>query len=408
MAAIAAFALPGGAGAATYRVVHDFTRHFVNGMRDGTTPEAGLIIDNDGNLYGTTSDGGGHLNYVHGIVFRLAPDGTETVLHAFNSKHEGTFPGAPLVADGAGNLYGTTTDGGGGNGCDGGGCGTVFKLAPDGTESVLHVFRGGHDGADSVAGLVLDAQGNLYGTAAEDGGRRCSGLGCGIVFRIAPDGTETVLHTFKGGRDGETPLSTLIFDAAGNLYGTTEYGGGGTCFGQRCGTVFKVSPDGTERVLHAFTGGSDGATPFGRLLLDKAGNLYGTTYSGGGSGCAGLGCGTIFKLAPDGTETVLHAFASGRDGQNPGGGLIADAAGNLYGTTLLGGGGCFASVCGTVYRYAPDGTETVLHAFKGRGDGKIPRGELVFDKAGNLYGTTSEGGESCQRTGCGVVFEITP
>ncbi len=405
--AFAAFASLGSSHAKNFQVLHYFIRHEVEGKYDGINPRAGVVMDKQGNLYGTTEDGGGADDDFHGVVFKLAPDGTETVLFAFpGDGHLGEFPFGELIADIAGNLYGTTIIGGG-PGCDGEGCGTVFRVAPDGTETTLHAFTGGHDGGYPLGGLLLDDQGNLYGTTVNNGGKHCSGFGCGVVFRVAPGGTETVLYAFKGGDDGASPLAGLIMDDAGNLYGTTEYGGTG-CFGEGCGTVYKLAPDGKETVLYRFAGGSDGTGPFGRLLADKAGNLYGTTYGGGGSGCSGNGCGTVFKLAPDRTETILYSFAGGGDGENPGASLIADGAGNLYGTTIGGGEACGVSYCGTAFKLAPDGTKTVLHSFAGRRDGGGVYGNLILDDAGNLYGATFADGRSCHRGGCGTVFEITP
>jgi uncharacterized repeat protein (TIGR03803 family) len=236
----------------------------------------------------------------------------ETVLYSFKGGSDGSNPAAGLIVDSSGNLYGTTFNGGGGSGCGSDfGCGTAFKLAPDGTETVLHAFTGGSDGGLPEAGLIADGSSNLYGTAYQGG---ASNLG--VVFKLAPDGTETVLYSFKGGGDGGVPAGTLIADSSGNLYGTTSEGGGSGCFGNGCGTVFKLAPDGTETVLHAFTGGSDGAHPNVALIADGAGNLYGTTGGGGITLCY-EGCGTVFKLAPDGTETVLHAFTGAATGIFP-------------------------------------------------------------------------------------------
>jgi uncharacterized repeat protein (TIGR03803 family) len=359
------------------------------------------------------------------ITLALAPDAWAAskykVLYRFHGAAGaypgGAYPSSSLIFDKAGNLYGTTTDGG-----DCYPCGTVFELTPnlDGswTESVLHSFNGS-DGAYPAAGLIFDAGGNLYGTTYLGGQFLCGGSGCGVVFKLAPnqDGswTESVLHSFNN-RDGATPSSRLIFDKAGNLYGMTTDGGGA----HGVGTVFKLAPnqDGswTESVLHSFNG-SDGASPAAGLIFDAGGNLYGTTYSGGQLLCGGSGCGVVFRLAPnqDGswTESVLHSF-NGSDGAQPFAGLIFDAAGNLYGTTD--GGGqlslCKGSGCGVVFRLAPnqDGswTESVLHSFNGS-DGAYPAAGLIFDAGGNLYGTTYLGGQLlCGGSGCGVVFKLAP
>jgi len=387
------------------------------GGSDGAYPWAGLIEDSAGNLYSTTRGGGGRGCGAQGCgtVFRLAPDGTETVLHAFHGQKHGISPEAGLIADKAGNLYGTTN--GGGSGCFHYGCGTVFKVAPNGTETVLYSFEGNDhdDGTGPQAPLIENKAGNLYGTTSGGGGTGCSdGFGCGTVFKLAPDGTETVLHAFAGGNDGANPLAGVIEGEAGDFYGTTMWGGGEGCdyvgF-SGCGTVFKVAPNGTETVLYSFAGGSDGANPYAGLIQDKAGNLYGTTNDGG-IGCkATNGCGTVFKLAPDGTETVLHAFAGGSDGAYPWAGLIRDEGGNLYGTTAEGGGrGCHNYLyhgCGTIFRLAPDGAETVLYAFsKLQRHGALPYAGLMKGGDGQLYGTASEGGDTGCSDGCGIVFSL--
>jgi uncharacterized repeat protein (TIGR03803 family) len=360
---------------------------------DGGYPKSALIKDKAGNLYGTTSGGGVYGSY--GTVFKLAPDGTETVLHAFAGA-DGAGPDAGLLMDKAGDLYSTTSEGGGA-GCYGGnGCGIVFELAPDGTETVLHAFTGA-DGANPYAGVIRDKAGNLYGTTWE-GGACDEQYGCGTAFKLSTDGIETVLYEFTDGNDGGYPFGGLIKDKEGNLFGTTESGGSGTgCPGSvGCGTVFKLARNGAETVLYAFNGGSDGLEPLAGLIMDKAGNLFGTTAYGGGTGCGGAGCGTVFKLAPNGAESVLHAFV-GSDGANPFAGLIMDEKGNLYGTTYSGG----AAGDGTVFKLKPDGTETVLHFFAGW-DGAVPGAALLMDKKGNLYGTTEYGGTN----DVGIVFEL--
>ncbi|MGH6839303.1 MAG: choice-of-anchor tandem repeat GloVer-containing protein [Methylocella sp.] len=378
----------GGALAAPVEtVLHSFT------FGDGADPEAGVIADSNGNVYGTTFAGGAS---DAGVVFKLSPGGTYTVLHSFSRGSDGRFPLAGLVADSSGNLYGTT-DEGGGSGCGGVGCGVVFKLSPDGTETVLHPFTGGSDGANPLAGLIADSSGNLYGTTAFGGAS-----GNGVVFKLSPSGTETVLHAFSGfPSDGGTPEGGLIADSSGNLYGTTAIGGA-----SGNGVVFKLSASGTETVLYSFKGGSDGGTPVAGLIADSGGNLYGTTFAGGASNS-----GVVFKLSPSGTETVLHSFsAAPSDGTNPRSGLIADSSGNLFGTTQEGGalGGVCPSGCGMVFKVTPSGTETVLYAFTGGSDGANPLAGLIADSIGNLYGTASRGGGSgCPSTGCGTVFKLT-
>ncbi|HEY2444321.1 MAG TPA: choice-of-anchor tandem repeat GloVer-containing protein [Rhizomicrobium sp.] len=385
--ALAMLAHLSAAQATTFKVLHSFT-----GGSDGGNPGYGsLIMDTNGNLYGATALGG---TRGAGTVYELAPDGTETVLHAFAEGSGGDGPQA-LVMDSKGNLYGTAC-------CGGAGDGIVFKIAPGGREKIIHTFVGmPNDGATPESALVRDKSGNFYGTTTGGGT-----FGDGAVFKIAADGTESLLYSFAGGHDGDNPFAGLIMDKEGNLYGTTGQGGRKVS----AGTVFKLAPDGTKTVLYSFKGSpNDGSGPDGTLIFDTAGNLYGTTLGGGRSGCySGDGCGTVFKLETNGTETVLHLFKGARkDGANLVAGMIADSAGNLYGTTEFGRGlnGCNGSFgCGTVFELAPDGAETILHSFRNGSEGANPVAGLVADGAGNLYGTTAEGGAY----GYGTVFEITP
>lgn len=271
---------------------------------DGRQPLAGLVLDAQGNFYGTTDRGGAARK---GVVFKFTPSGTETVLHSFGPKGSGDgenpFAGT-LLMDAEGNLYGTTYMGGitANKYCEyphtnTKGCGAVFKVSPTGQETVLYAFKGNvfNDGWGPIGGVVQDVQGNLYGTTYNGGGYGCLyGFGCGTVFKVTPDGTETILHVFGGKSDGALPYASLVFDAQGNLYGTTAMGGGFGCqYGIGCGTVFKVTPDGTETVLYTFTGGDDGGIPLAPLVFDGQGNLYGTTMSGGLNGG-----GTVFELTP--------------------------------------------------------------------------------------------------------------
>lgn len=359
--------------AQTLTVLYSFT-----GGNDGAAPGfAGVISDGSGNLYGTASEGGA---YGEGTVFKLTPSGVETVLYSFKSSGDGTFPVSSLISDAAGNLYGTTNFGGTY------GKGTVFKVTPSGVETVLHSFGSGNDGSTTVLGLIADASGNLYGVT-NDGG----GIGChGTVFKVTPSGTETVLHSFSGS-DGLYPVGTLISDSTGDLYGTTSAGG---AYGG--GTVFELTPSGVETVLYSFPNvdyGSDGESPFAGLVADASGNLYGTTLFGGP-----YGGGTVFKLTPSGVETVLHALGKGDDGILPWSGLILDAAGNLYGTTSVGG----ANGYGTVFEVTPSGVESILHSFSGS-DGFAPEANLLADTSGNLYSTTRVGGAF----GFGEVFALS-
>jgi uncharacterized repeat protein (TIGR03803 family) len=391
---------PNGSGGWTETVLHSFG----NGT-DGAEPVGGLILDGSGNLFGTTSEGGIH---TFGAVFELSPrqggGWTEAVLHSFNvNGTDGAFPDAGLILD-AGNLYGTT--GGGGTGS----VGTIFELSPrqggGWTEAVLYSFNfDGTDGATPVfANLVSDSAGNFYGTTVEGGT-----YDSGTAFELTPNGgggwTEKVLYNFGKNTDASIPYAGLIFDNVGNLYGTTVTGGI-----HGWGTVFELTPTGggwTEKVLHSFNfNGSDGAEPFGGLVFDAFGNLYGTTYVGGIHGN-----GTVFELSPNGsggwTEKVLHSFNfNGSDGAQPWAGLVIDAAGNLYGTTNEGG---IYYIGGTVFELSPNGsggwTEKILHSFNFNGvDGANPFDNLIFDAANNLYGTTQQGGIH----GNGTVFQLTP
>ena len=400
-------AMPPALAANKEKVLHEFHR------ASGQGPH-GVIFDAAGNLYGTTSEGGAGL----GVVFQLKPGAngtwTEKVLHSFQGP-DGSEPQSELTLDTAGNLYGTTYYGGAsGSGCGGFGCGTVFRLTPHAngqwSETVLYSFHG-NDGFNPVGGVVYDAAGNLYGTTPAGGIHGgCSGEGCGLIFQLVPrkngTWTENVLHRFGKGKDGSEPWGGLIFDAAGNLYGTTKYGG---AYGY--GTVFEVVPAtggrGIEKVLHSFDD-KDGSDPAFSLTLDSMGDLYGITAFGGDLRCdSGDGCGTVFELMPGAngkwTEKVLHAFP--RNFAASSSGVIFDAAGNLYGTTTY--GGTFND--GTLFKLSPGAngkwTATTLGSFS-RKLGIYPEGRLTIDAAGNLYGTTLEGGidAGC----CGLVFEFTP
>lgn len=382
------------AQAAGFTTLYRFTR----ATSDGRYPWSSLVADKAGNLYGTTSFGGstdacrGYRDSGCGTVFKLAPDGTETVLHAFTGPPDGAFPMAGLVADANGNLYGTTASGGISN------KGTVFEIAANGAESVV-ASLGGKRGVSPEARLVIDGDGNLYGTTAFGGDKSCperiERSGCGVVFKVAPDGTETVLYTFVGSGDGNEPLGGLVMDASGNLYGTTQFGGLGE------GNVFEIAPDGTETALYTFQGKPDGARPTGDLIMDSAGNLYGTTAFGGNDCQESLyGCGTVFKLVPNGSETVLYAFSEGCcNGIVPYAGVVADAKGNFYGTTLF--GGAADCNCGAVFKVTPDGKETVLHAFESAEGFESVASLLLVN--GELFGTTALGGR-CRL--CGSVFEL--
>jgi uncharacterized repeat protein (TIGR03803 family) len=330
-------------------------------------------------------------------VFKVDGTGHETVLYRFTGDPaDGRNPCAGVIRDPSGNLYGTT--------CYGGAHlnnGTVFKLDSSGHETVLHSFTGGADGGVPKASLARDAAGNLFGTTYYGGSGACNdsnGVGCGVVFKLDPNGKQTVLYDFTGGKDGAHPLGSLLLDRAGNLYGTTFLGGS-----RSAGVVFRLNPSGKETVLHDFAG-QDGADPAGVFIDDTRGNLYGTTFYGG-HGFAG----TVFKLDRTDKETVLHRFNGEGDGFSPDG-LAADAAGNLYGITLGDAGfTCAQDGCGTVFELDTAGKLTLLYTFTGIPDGAYPQVGLTRDNTGALYGVTGfSGNQGCLGQGCGTVFKITP
>jgi uncharacterized repeat protein (TIGR03803 family) len=372
-----------------YSVLYSFA-----GSPDGAFPTAALVSDSKGTLYGTTFFGGRGACGC-GTVFTLTKTGTEKVLYSFMGGADGADPYAGLIRDASGSLYGTTIQGGDLGCANPGGCGTVFRVDARGTESVLHAFAAGTDGQFPYAGLLGDAAGNFYGTTV-NGGHRSSNFG--IVFKIDSTGKETVLHRFTGGKDGAFPFGTLMAQSGGRLYGTTSmFGGAGG------GTVFGLTATGILTTVNSFAG-STGESPLAGLVGDEAGNFYGTTSAGGGSGCGGSGCGTVFVVDRAGKEKVLHHFRGGSDGAFPYSILIRDLAGNLYGTTWEGGGsGCGGSGCGTVFKLNKYGKETLLYSFTGGTDGGTPYAGLIRDAAGNLYGTASSGGA----TGNGVVFKLS-
>jgi hypothetical protein len=371
----------------------------------------------------------------------------EKVLYSFQGGTDGSTPAGGVVFDSAGNLYGATEQGGGSDCKPTGYCGTVFQLKPPAkkgdpwTETILHVFAGvtstGHDGAVPAGGLVIDAAGNLYGTTAYGGSGDCvlAGIkgGCGTVYELEPPRitgggwTYKILYSLQGSKDGDFAWGDLVFDDAGNLYGATQFGGGfGSCnspYYQFCGTVFELSPPKTkgaawkEKVLYSFKGGKDGANPNGGLLFDGKGEIYGTTYSGGGtSNCFAdgvVGCGTVFQLKPPTksggawTEKTLHHFLGGnRDTNTPMAGLTSDKNGDFYGTTV--GGQNSGGDDGAVYRLlkpAKGGTswvETLIRRLSVH-DGVSPMAGVTVDGVGQLVGTASAGGSF----GGGTVFNLS-
>jgi uncharacterized repeat protein (TIGR03803 family) len=345
-------------------VLHNFSGS------DGEYPHAALIQDGSGNFYGTTTGGGAN---GFGTVFKLDGSGTLTILHSFDDS-DGASPASALIRDNSGNFFGTTFDGGAN------GLGTVFRLDSSGTLTPLHSFDGG-DGANPDAVLFQDGSGDLYGTTVNGGPS-----GWGTLFRLDASGTLTTLHTFNY-TNGANPYAALIQDGSGNLYGTTVNGGVGGY-----GSVFRLDASGTLSTLHPFAN-SDGAHPYAALIRDGSGNLYGTTF---GVSLADIG-GTVYKLDDSGTLTTLHAFG-GFDGDNPYGALIQDGSGNLYGTTSEGGTG----LAGTVFKLDPVGTLTTLHNFHSSDGGDL-EAALTQDSSGNLYGTTLLGGTNFF---AGTVFKL--
>jgi uncharacterized repeat protein (TIGR03803 family) len=359
------------AAAETLKVLHSF-----KGKKDGGHADAGLVMDKQGTLYGTTS---GDNSSFFGTVYKVDSSGKETVLHNFSGGKDGSTPFCDLILDGAGTIYGTTSAGG----TDG--AGIIFKMDGKGHETVLYNFTGGADGGAPDAGVIRDSAGNLYGTASVGGTS-----GNGVVYELSRSGKLMVLYTFTGGADGSLPAAPLVRDAAGNLYGTAAEGGASSS-----GVVFELDTTGKETVLHSFSGGKDGAFPLAGLVRDSSGNLYGTALEGGISEN-----GTVFKVSKAGKFTLLHAFKSRSDGQFPHGGLVRDSTGTLYGTTLQGG----KDSLGTIFKVSKTRKETVLYSFHGVKDGQDPLATLLRDSAGNLYGATDGGGA----LGWGTVFEFKP
>jgi uncharacterized repeat protein (TIGR03803 family) len=304
-----------------------------------------------------------------------------------------------LIQDAKGNLYGVAEGGEGG-------AGVVYKLSLRGKRTILYSFQGGLDNDNPkgpAGGLLMDESGLIFGAAQFGSDQSCE-IGCGSIFQLDQAGNLVLLHKFTGGADGSNPIGPLVQDAAGNLYGVAQSGGNATCpvrFEQfrrnGCGVVFRLTKSGELTVLRAFKGKSDGAIPRAGLLLDAAGNLYGTTLKGGINDQ-----GTVFKIAKDGTYTTLHRFVES-EGMNPNGNLVADPAGNLFGTAQLGGD----VNNGTAFQLSPDGTLKVLHSFEGLEDGDYPQAGLFRDSKGRLYGTTVSSG-LIQFVQGGCVFEIIP
>jgi uncharacterized repeat protein (TIGR03803 family) len=403
------------AQAQTFTVIHSFAGS------DGANPMAGMTMDAAGNLYGTTAYGGSYActSGGCGTVFKLTHSQSGwvlSVLYQFRGQEDGDGPLARVVFGPDGALYGTTAYGN---------YNTVFKLQPPASicrsiscpwmKTILYTF----DFEDQTTGfgpmgdLSFDGSGNIYGTNQYGGNTQyCNGPGCGLVYELTPSGgawTENVLYAFQGLTDGAAPESGVILDDAGNLYGTAFETG---TLRNNAGTVFELSPSSsgwTENTVYQFQGSSDGGYPAGGLIFDAAGNLYGSTTSGG----SGDG-GTVFELLPYGggwNFNLLYSLTDHSDDTGPHGKLVRDSQGNLYGTTLAGG----AHNWGSVFKLTPsDGgwTYTDLYDFTNHSDGAYPIDGLVIDASGNIYGTTEAADNSGQGCGvglgCGVIFEITP
>ena len=369
---------------AAFAVLHSFG----SPPSDGRVPKGGLVQGPDGTLYGMTNAGGA---FGGGTVFSEAADGSGyTILHDFTGS-DGVAPHGSLIQGADGTLYGTTS--GGENAFEPNGASTIFSLASDGTNfTILYTFGGGGDGKLPLAGLVQGPDGTLYGTTYRGGVTNL-----GTIFSISPDGRDyTLLHSFRGLTfGGANPRAGLIQGPDGTLYGTTVNGGFG-------GIVYRISPDGTGfGLLHFFIGVPDGMSPWGGVIQGADGTLFGTTHFGGSS--LGMGAGAVYRLAPDGSDfAIVYSFdGSEAGGDYPRAGLVQDAAGTLYGTTLK--GGAFPDLVGrggTVFRVEPDGTGfALLHSFK-ETDGYEPAADLIQGFDGSLYGTTTGG------VIAGVIFRV--
>jgi uncharacterized repeat protein (TIGR03803 family) len=390
--------LASGAKAATGKIIYSFA-----GEEDGEYTDTDLVIDGAGSLYGTSVRGG---EFDGGTVFRLTPSGhswIHTVLYSFTGSRDGGEPYKGVTLDAQGNLYGTAVTGGRGS-CEGG-CGVAYKLTNSGgiwTQRVIHFFSGGNDGSGPGAGLTIDSAGNLYGMAPTGGAN-----GLGVIYRLHPTASGgwnfRVIHTFTGGADGATASAGRLLLHAGHLYGVATAGGA-----NEKGVAFELTPtqvgEWNFTTLYAFGGQPDAGFPYGGLLMDSSGNFYGTTYYDGANNL-----GSVYQLSPAAgggwTERVLYSFRGGGDGQNSISTLVRDAAGNLYGTTSEGGAGCS---CGTIFKLAPGAngtwTESVVHRFHNTPDGAFVYNGMVPDSAGNFYGATVHGGAH----GEGSIYKFRP
>ena len=382
--------------AQTVDVIYSFA-----GGEDGEYADTDLETDGAGNIYGTTVLGG---HSGSGTVFRLSPTPNgwvHTVLYSFTGGADGGEPYKGVTLGRDGSLYGTAVTGGSGN-CEGG-CGVVYKLTNSGgtwTQTVIHAFTGGDDGSGPGARVTVDRSGNVYGMTPTGGA-----YGLGTIYKISQTigGTWTfgVIHTFTGGADGGSGSAGRMILRNGHLYGAATAGG---TYGS--GVVFELAPRGIGewnfRTIYSFRGQPDGSFPYGALLFDRLGNIYGTTYYGGANGT-----GAVYELSPRQTGEwavrIIYSFQTGSDGNSPISNLVPDTAGNLYGTTSEGGLGT-----GTVFKLSPIGggqwTETVVHAFQGPPDGGFSYNGMVVDPFGNFYGATVHGGDNDD----GCVYQFTP
>jgi hypothetical protein len=401
---------------ASEEILHNFT-----GGKDGAAPDSKLVADTAGNLYGTTAYGDNvtsNCQYGCGVIFELTPTASgpwkETILYHFTGGRDGYFP-TSLALDAAGNLYGITYYGGqparGTKTCLNGGCGTVFRLSHGSngwTYNLLHTFTGRTDGA-TPEGITLGAAGNVFVTTF-GGAPTCPPCNGGAVFELIGGVTGSTVHEFTQSTDLGGPTGPVLIDSAGNLYGTALGSTGNS------GGIYQIIPGSggtwTESVIYFFTNGNDGSGPYGGLAMDSSGNLYGTASLAGANAS-----GTVFELTPGSvgawSETTVYAFTGGKDGANPSSGVTMDAAGNLFGVAASGGyeNYCPPSGCGAIFELTPSSTgwtEITLHTFVGKADGT--GGAPVFiDKADNLYAASPGGGRfntSCPSFGCGLIYEF--
>lgn len=390
---------------------------------DGYAPNGPLVQASDGNFYGTANGGPNSCRPGNpvpcGVIFKVMPNGQESILYAFGgTANDGYVPGAPLIVGQDGALYGTTSNGGAHGG------GTVFRITLGGQYSTLYAF--GTTPIDGVVPnkLIQASDGNFYGTTASGGANHCnqipqSGGNCGTVFKLTPGGTETVLYSFGASASDGVEPGGIVQGTDGNFYGTTLSGGANSCSSSGgthdCGTVFKLTPGGAATILYSFGNGfnagflpTDGIAPTGSLVRGNDGAFYGTTVSGGQGRCGNsFGCGTVFRITPAGSLTIIYAFAlnSRADGDGPSSVLAIGPDGNFYGTTTS-GGAFSCSSCGTAFRLTPSGVLTTLHSFGPVNQApNDPGAGLVLGRDGALYGTTRSG--VVGSSGAGTIFKLT-